>query len=96
MFQVFQVFQQVNDNSKHRETLKILLYAFVVSRCLESPFINEVRVFEIASQSIRIDILIALFTEQLNASKEIVHHTELIFGVQTTLAGYVIEHNFIF
>ena len=53
-----------------------------------SPFKHEVRVFEIASQSIKIDKLIVLFIEQFNASKEIVHHTiELIFGVQTTLVG---------
>ena len=62
--------------------------AFIISRCLEPPFKHEVRGFEIASQSIKIDMLIALFIEQFNASKEIVYRTmELIFGVQTTLVG---------
>ena len=64
--------------------------AFIVSRCLESPFKHEVRVFEITSQLIEIDVLIALFIEQFNASKviNIVRHTTLlVFGVQNTLAG---------
>ena len=62
--------------------------AFIVSRCLESPFKHEVLVFEIVSQSIEIDVFIALFIEQFNASKviNVVHHTmELICGVQNTL-----------
>ena len=33
--------------------------AFIVSKCLESPFKHEVRVFETTSQSIKIDVLIA-------------------------------------
>ena len=41
--------------------------AFIVSRCLEPPFKHEVEDFEIASQSIKIDMLIALFI--LNRSK---------------------------
>ena len=63
---------------------------FIVSRCLEFPIKHEVRVFETTSQSIKIDVLIALFIEQFNASKviNIVHHIiELSSGVQNTLAG---------
>ena len=48
-------------DSKHRETM--IRSAFIVSRCLESPFKHETRVFEIASQSIEIDLLIQLFIE---------------------------------
>ena len=64
--------------------------AFIVSRCLESPIKHEVRVFETTSQSIKIDVLIALFIEQFNTSKvtNMVHHTiELSSGVQNALAG---------
>ena len=42
--------------------------AFIVSsRCLETPFKHEVRVFEVASQAIKTDMLIALSI--LNRSK---------------------------
>ena len=38
--------------------------------------------FAIASQSIKIDMLVALLIEQFSASKDIVYHTlELTFGV---------------
>ena len=70
--------------------------AFIVSRCLEPPFKHEVRVFEIASQSIKIDMLIALFIEQFNTSKEIVRHTiELIWNVTlSVLMNMLIKNNF--
>ena len=46
--------------------------------------------FCVASQLIKIDMLIALFIKLFNASKEIVDHSlELSFEVQTTLARYV-------
>ena len=52
-----------------------MLSAFIVSWCLESPLKHEVQVFEMTSQSIEVDIMIALFTGQLNAAKDIFHHT---------------------
>ena len=67
--------------SKHRETRN--------ARGREA-FEHEVRDFEKTFQSIKIDVLIALFIEQFSASKiiNIVHHTiELSSGVQNTLAG---------
>ena len=80
-------YECLNWGSKRWETLN----ARMQFRGVWNPHsLHEVRVFEIASQSIKIDMLITLFIEQLSASKEIVHHTiEPIFGVHTTPSGYI-------
>lgn len=71
-------------NAQGREAAECF-YCFEV---FGTPIQTQSMVYEIASQSIKIDMLIALFIEQFSASKEIVYHTiELIFVVQTTLMG---------
>ena len=46
----------------------------IVLTCLESPFKPDLRVFEIGFQTRKTDLLVALFMEQFNTSKEIIHH----------------------